>query len=417
MTTLQQAALPAAGAGRPVVVALPLGTDVVADLVLGVVVASVLSFVGVGAYCWRYVGPDDDATWVTKVVLEAVGFQRGLVIAAVVLYGMLALDALFDSLAGGLAVAVVLPAAVLVVTVAGLLPVAVLGLFERTPYGTFRDAVLDATLDVVWAFGGVPLGIALALHLSYWAVPLGALAVVGYHAGQPWFVEATNEVGPAPSDLLASLDSTIVSAVGEDRLRLHENDDVAQIHLMGIVPGFQRIYVTRKLLTDHPDAEVEALLEYTRSNVESWRNQDASLWWTLCAVTFLLAWVVSLWLLLALVPLLFLAARRLRDRVYAADAFAAERTSPEALRDALERLAANGFHTAEENGHILVFESFPSVADRIDRLGGDGGDPDDRVGTDDDDDRPGVGAADRRAVDDGPDSDGSDHDDWERLRA
>lgn len=414
MPSLQAATLPVAAAGRPAVAVSP-GTGVFVDLALGAVVAAMLSFVGVGAYCWWVVDPDDDEQWVTKIVLEVLGFQRGGVLAVSALYGIVAFDALFATLGRGLTTAVVLPAAALAVAVAGLLPVAVLDLFDRTPYGTFRVAVLNVTLETVVIYGGVTLGIALALHLSYWAVPIGVFAVVGYRAGKPWLVEAANEVGPVPSDLLAPLDSTVVSAVGEDRLRLLE-DDVAQIFLLGVVPGFQRVYVTRKLLADHPPPEVEALLEFTRGNVESRRNQEATLWWTLAVVAFLLAWVVSLWLLLALVPLFYLASRRLRDRVYAADAFAAERTSPEALTDALERLTADGFHSAEENRQILFFEWFPSVADRLDRLDGDGGGPDDRATTDDDD-GPGVGDVNRRAVDDDLDSDGTDHDDWEWLRA
>lgn len=417
MSVLQQATAAIAVARRPAVAVLPVAPGVYVDLALGAVVASVLSFVGVGAYCWLVVAPNDDEQRVTSVVVQVPGAQRGIVLVVAALYVVVAFDALFGTLGRGLTTAVVLPAAALAVAVAGLLPVAALDLFDRTPYLTYRDVVLGVALETVVIYGGVTLGVALALHLSYWALPVGVAAVVGYHAGRPWLVEATNEVGPVPSELLASLDGTVVSAVGEDRLRLLEDDDVAHVSLVGVAPGFQRVYLTRKLLADHPPSEVEALLEHIRGNIESRRNQEATLWWTLGAATFLLAWVVSLWLLLALVPLFAVAARRLRDRVYAADAFAAERTGPGALTAALERLVADEVHSREDNRQLLFFEWFPSVADRLDRLGADGHDPGDPAATDDDDARPGAGTADPGAVDDGPDSDGADRDDWERLRA
>lgn len=414
MPSLQVASPAFAAVVQAVVDVLPLAREVLSDIAYGVVVLSFLSVVGIRAYCGRFVDPMDDRAWVTKIVVEAGNVQRGLVVAVAYLYAVLAFDALFGTLASGVATSVVLTAAVLVVAFAGLLPVAELDLFERTPYGTFRRAALDATVDLAVLCGGVTLGVAFALHLSYWAVPLGVLATVGFHALQPWFVAATNDVEQLPDDVLGSLDPDLVADLGPDRLWLLD-DDVAQMLVMGVVPGRERIYLTRTLLDRHPPAELEALLAYVGGISENRHNQEEAVWWSLFVALFLLAWVVSLWLLVALLPVLYLTARRGRQHVYAADAVAAERTSTAAMTDALERFAEGAFQSASATGTLVFFEAFPSIADRVYRLGGDRSDLAELTG-DDDDDRPGVGSEAHRTGDDGAAADGPD-DDWERLRA
>jgi STE24 endopeptidase len=250
-------------------------------------------------------------------------------------------------------------------------------------YAAYRgaDAALDAVPGAATRSGGSPRGFAEGYALAvgpalgptalapaapdgWWLVAGVALAGVVLAAGSPLLVRRTVGSRPPSAAERAAIPSEVPVLV-----LLTGRDGPANALAAGVVPGLRCVYVTERLLESLPSHEAAAIVTH---EVGHHRRRHVPL--RLGAVgAYVLPWLGATTLdvpgaflagLVLLVPATLAIFRLVRWTEYDADAYAARRTPPGALADALRRLGERGLLS----GTGGPFALHPPLAARVARL-------------------------------------------------
>lgn len=212
------------------------------------------------------------------------------------------------------------------------------------------------------------LGAAVGVVRTWWE--LWAVVAAGLAAATvaPAVISRTRRSSPLDP---AAAEAVAAAGVPPERVVVLDAGDGVAAFAAGLAPRFGRVFVTERLVRDLPPAEVAAVTCHEYAHLAR-RHVPLRL---AVPVGFALAWITAASStpgsgfvvgLALLVPTVLSSLWVNRWSEFDADAYAAGRLGGASLANALRRLAAAGHVT--DGGRLSLH---PTLADRIDRLGGD----------------------------------------------
>lgn len=226
---------------------------------------------------------------------------------------------------------------------------------------------------ILWLFLLLAIG-AMAVA-PVWGVVFGVpVAFLAYYASQPYVIAALGYGEPISDDFRQRLGRYADEELPFRNVKVIDasDEEVANVHVAGFIPGHQDLLVTNYLLEELPPAEIEAVVAYGIGFAN--RNKIAQ--HGSFVIPFFLFSIFLMWnvfslgisLLLFGAYIFIVHAHICKRTIFAADTYAAEQTSAETTQQMLRNIAALNT-MPEQSGRIFQRLTLrPTVEQRIERL-------------------------------------------------